>query len=122
MVTTVVLIVQSRLGRREVKALAKGTQSAGVKAVLRPRWPDPGVCSLTSYSQWPPKPRRPHSIRDKCKSELWIEDTPEMLTVSGQLYMQERGRPTDLASEVDLSLKCGIYLLAKLVPRPRATK
>lgn len=61
-------------------------------------------------------------MRDKCKSELRIEDTPEMLTVSGRLYMQERGRPTDLASELDLSLKGGICLLAKLVPRPRATK
>lgn len=122
MVTIVVLILQSQLGPREVQEFAKVTQSAGMKAVFHPRWPDLGALLTHFLQPVASKPRKRHGTRDKCKSGLWIEDTPEMVTVSGQLYTQGRGRPTDPASEVDLSLKCGIYLLAKLVPKPRATQ
>lgn len=49
------------------------------------------------------------------KSELWIRRHPRDGTVSGQLHMRGRGRPTDPASEVDLSLNIAFTCWPKLV-------
>ena len=119
MVTSIViLILQRQLRSREVKEFAEVTQPAGVEA-----GPDPGDCSFTPCSWWPPKTQEAKCHQGQMqKSELWIEDTPERVTVSDQLYMQEQGSPTDPSFRSGSVPQMWLSLAGSSCPKPRATK